>query len=106
VIEVDIGVTLYASSTALPNGGFAVQVQVHFSDGTSIGAASGACGQVDTGTNTYQGCTAAPPPVWTTRASTVPLYGAGFSTSGETISRVTMSYGGVTGTCTLPCSSF
>jgi len=108
-------VTLYTSSTALPNGGFAVQVKVVYSDGTSTGAASGACGTVTTNStpsasgtraNTYTGCTSAPPPAWTMRAASVPLYGAGFSSPGETITRVTMTVGGVTGTCSMPCSSF
>jgi hypothetical protein len=87
----------------LPNGAFAVQVQVFLSDNTDIGAATGACGQVVSNVGTvYKGCTAAPAPAWTFHTN-VPVFAAQFATPGETMTSITMTYGGVSATCAPPC---
>jgi len=41
----------------------------------------------------------------TMRAATVPLFGAQFLSSGETVTRVTVIYQGVTATCAPTCAA-
>ena len=102
VVRIVIVSTLYPPSSTLPNGAFGITVQAFYSDGSDHGNAAvlGACGQVVTNKNTYSGCTAAPP-AWTYRNAY--MFAGLFATPNETVTSVTMSYKGVSASCTPPC---